>query len=410
MPTKEVVRNESFNTYTASAVNAVPIAITRSTSRYSFTDTVSGSSLRDYKRRIAKGLQATTTFIADRSTIRSSYGHALYEYMTTPNPLTGYRYRERYGALWVNLGVPTLPLTTHLATAETIAREQFYANYRSAQTSFQGMVALGELRETLTMLRNPARELRRHVGKLYNKILSKKGRVGRTTKMKNKYLSETWLEGSFGWSPLINDVHGALKALSNRRDYIDRNLITISGIGTVTDESVSAGAGYSAGGLSYECLQKQTEETLVRYKGAIACTTETPYEGESRLWGFTPDQIIPTVWELIPYSFLIDYFTNIGKVLDAWSNRTCHLAWGARTERLSAIRRPVDVRSTNSHIGVSSVLQEFFYPGDWVAETKRIHRDPVNTVPIPDFRFRMPGFSTKWLNIAALARVNSSRF
>lgn len=31
---------------------------------------------------------------------------------------------------------------------------------------------------------------------------------------------------------------------------------------------------------------------------------------------------MPTVWELIPYSFLIDYFTNVGDVLQALSTDT----------------------------------------------------------------------------------------
>lgn len=362
-----------------------------------------------YRQKIKMAEQATTSFQAEQTTVSSRDGRALYEFMTGNNPATGYRFRERTGSLFNGIGIPSVPHSSELATAENIAREKFYARYRSTQTAFQGGTALGELRETLSMLRSPAKSLRKRVGDLYDRILRNKGKAGRTTNSRNRYLSETWLEHSFGWTPLINDIKDAHSLLEKRKDYLDRNIVVIHGRHSTTSETVSSGPSFGAGFLQYVSSKKLTNTSEVWYRGAIKCSTNQPYTSEARLWGFSPDNIIPTVWELIPYSFLIDYFTNIGKVIDAWSVRKCHLSWGARTERQVGILQLVDARSTNN-LAVFKILQQAFSPGDWRSEAKRVKRLPINSVPIPDFRFKLPGYSTQWLNIAALVRVRASKF
>lgn len=378
-------------------------------SHLQWTDYSDGGTMPRYRQRIELGLQATTPFQAEMSSVQFRDGWALYEYMTNNNPATGYRFRERTGPLFYQIGIPSVPHSSDLAAAENIAREKFYAKYRSTQTAFQGGVALGELRETLRMLRSPAKALRKRVGNLYDRILKNKGKAGKSTESRNRYLSETWLEHSFGWTPLISDIKDAHSLLENRKDYLDRNLVVITGFHSVSTETVSAGPGFGAGFLQYVSRKKLTETSEVKYRGAIKCSTAQPYTSPSRLWGFSPDNIIPTVWELIPYSFLIDYFTNIGKVLDAWSIRRCHLSWGARTERQFGILQLVDARSTDN-LDVFKILRREFSPGDWRSESKRVNRQPINSVPIPDFRFKLPGYSTQWLNLAALSRVRASKF
>jgi len=47
----------------------------------------------------------------------------------------------------------------------------------------------------------------------------------------------------------------------------------------------------------------------------------TPFDNWN-LFGFQPSEFLPTAWELLPWSFLADYFSNIGDCLTAWSTVT----------------------------------------------------------------------------------------
>lgn len=410
MGTKVRKRFERLRVTQTQADNQLPPVVTVFESKYSWEDSTTGSGVPAWRDRIRRGIQAGSPFQGEQSTIHSSPGYILYEYMTGSNPTSNYRYRLVTGDLCRTIGIPTAPANASTTTAENIAREKFYARLRSAQTSFQGGVALGELHETLRMLKNPAQALRSKVGDLYSRILRGQRRAGKSHQSKNRYLSETWLEGSFGWMPLISDVRDALETLEKRKEILNRNLVVITGYHSTNSESFDRNTvSYFSGGLGYQASTRGDQRVEIKYRGAVRCDTSNPYASEQRLWGFSPDNIIPTVWELVPYSFLIDYFTNIGKVLDSFALRKVDLAWGIRTERRLGIYQVVDVRNANTKPQYK-VLREVTSIGDYRSEAKVIIRTPVSSVPIPEFRFRLPGFATQWLNIGALARLKTRRF
>lgn len=409
MTIKERKHNYRYYAKTITQASGTASRLTTHTSSpVEWTDSVNGGSVPFYERKLALAQQATSPLIGQRSSVRSIPGRCVYEFYTSVVSPVGYRYRERIGHLCASIGIPGVVHSSEAAAAENIAREVFYAKYRSAQTSFQGGVALGELRETLRMLRSPAKALRKKVGDLYDKVLRSKRRAGKKAKDQNRAISQTWLEGSFGWRPLISDIEDAHRTLENRKEYLDRNIVVIVGVHSTTSETVLPNTvSYGSGFLGYVASTRHTKTSMVKYRGAVVCKTDVPWKSEARLWGFSPDNIIPTIWELVPYSFLIDYFTNIGKVLDAWSMRRCHLTWGARTERRVGIYQLVDARRSNTYGGVVKILTDTFDIGDWTSETKSVVRTPVNSVPLPDFRFKLPGNSTQWLNIGALVRLRS---
>lgn len=411
MSYKERKYTRAYNISRLNMSGIVKPPATLYTKNLSWTDSVSGESIPNWKDKLKRGTQATSRLSGRKTTLRASPGTAIYEYRVSSAP-SGYRLRVSSGYLLNDIGIWTGSEYESIDIAEQRAREVFYSKYRSSQTAIAGGVALGELGETLRMLTSPAKALRKRVGDYYSRILSRHAKryAGRTTKQRNRYLSETWLEASFGWLPFISDVKDAMDAMSNRQHYLRDRIIIQAFADDKTDAYDPNGVTYAGGKLAYVCGVKTSHGASVQYRGALRATQESPIQKDARLWGFTPDQIIPTVWELMPYSFVIDYFTNIGKVIDAWSIRRARLTWGARTVRQYRIRDVADARSTNDRTGVTEVITESFSPGTWRSEETTINRYPVNSVPIPDFRFRLPGSNLKWLNLGALARVKSSRF
>jgi hypothetical protein len=74
------------------------------------------------------------------------------------------------------------------------------------------------------------------------------------------------------------------------------------------------------------------EQRIIRYKGAVVAQVKGPSWQNDDLFGFNPQNFIPAAWELLPWSFLADYFSNIGDILTASIVSTKHLAYTNRTE------------------------------------------------------------------------------
>lgn len=408
---KEVTKHRAFRISLLSKSGTASCGFTGGVTYYStpytWTDFTDGVSVSNWQRRIKLGQNATSHRTGEIVRITARPGSAVFNYRTTAT-CSGIRIRERTGYLLKDMGIPGFPPPSEETTAENQARERFYSAYRSKQTAFTGGVFAGELSKTIKMLRNPAHALRKSVQQTMDTIVKNQRRWGqRKAKAykRNRAIRDTWLEHSYGWTPLINDVKSGYEAISkygNRRPP----RVIVKGIGEVLTESYDRTAvSYSAGKLGYRVASRDTLTTFVRYKGAIRMSVDKGPLADMRYWGFSPSDIVPTIWELVPYSFLIDYFTNIGKVIDAVSMPTVHLSWGVRTLRRSAIRQSVDAESTNDYRGVVSINDDFFLPGNWRSERTAFVRSPVDSVPIPDLRFKLPNSTTQWLNIGALVRL-----
>lgn len=310
-------------------------------------------------------------------------------------------YHELSGQFQVGPGVPDLP---DISTLQIQAKLKFIQKARSMIRLFQGGVFLGELRETLQMIIRPASALRRRVS-LYSSSAKKAFRRERTPPSRARALSGTWLEHSYGWRPFFRDIDEGMEALSDTNHLVPQILAaTESDVWKSASQDVSfSGPGvFISGDLVF-----QPEHTgRVRYLGCVAWESLPPRDWQSK-WGVTLSDFAPTVWELIPYSFLVDYFSNVGAVIDASSFGTVSLRWGicsaVAESRIyltkqsarwnsSSVSEPA---SASASLGLSPLSQ-------W-----RFNRSLVEKLEagIADVRGQMPGVGDwrKWANMAALA-------
>lgn len=305
---------------------------------------------------------------------------------------------------------PSAPSTSLDAQAYNLALVRLYKRIREQRTAFEGLTFIGELREALSMIRNPARKLRESVSG-YLGTAKKRARRNRSPRSKNRAISQTWLEYSFGWSPLINDVGNGAKALSRLLTYRTFGVLPVSARDSASTALVETFPTSDPSG-AFRVIQNRRDEHITGCHLAVGIKVE-PYGNRDLSFleevGFNPGSFLPTVWELLPWSFFIDYFTNIGDIIQAFSYIQSEYIFTSKT-----LRR-------EHRLSQSCRYDKAFYPttplvywvnngepGDSSSTAKRVSRSSF-TPGIPTLDFRLPGFGTKWLNIGALVRARGGR-
>jgi len=307
---------------------------------------------------------------------------------------------SRSGACLVNPR-PAPPAILGTFNLDGQARIKFLQACRGARSSFQGGQFLGELKETIHMIRSPASALRREITR-YSRAAEKATRGIRNAKSISKAVAGTWLEHSYGWRPLLADVDDAVKTLARIPPVIGTP-ISVS----LRDEYFS-GLSVIGNVISHTKCEtgfRTRYRSFVRYKGLVGYACDTSAAGSwTSQWGLTLDNFIPTVYELIPYSFLVDYFSNLGSLIDAASFGTVSLRWGVCST----------VSSSEFVLGFHRVVQQgsgvFSNPKVALSAPKlsrySFTRVPISSVSvgITDFQLKVPGVDDwrKWANVGAL--------
>jgi hypothetical protein len=240
--------------------------------------------------------------------------------LPVPNPnatkltFTGYygAYQERY--------VPTIafPDPNLVDQERLIALACIAARNGIAPIALQGLTSVAELPKTLSLIASVLQRLRqvRQGCKRGNLRLITRALGVRHTKGVNrrawlkKSLEERWLEFRYGISPLVYDVQGAVKALDPDRDLTPR-LVSRATRRDVQKSGTVVNRDQTWYGL-FKYTFANTEDIQVRaYCHYKADMTYLP----ARDFGLT--ELPLTAWELVPFSFVVDWFVNIGDWLEA---------------------------------------------------------------------------------------------
>jgi hypothetical protein len=159
-------------------------------------------------------------------------------------------------------------------------------------------------------------------------------------------------------------------------------------------------------------VRTETKYT-VHFYGAVKVEVSEPTSSVIEEFGVGARDFIPAVWEAIPYSFLIDYFTNIGDIIEVVSFPRSDLAWISRTYRNHSIRSTEQVaiadKSDPAFPASNSNKVFAFQPPRVKWDRKYVSRTAYSGSIVPSLRFEIPGSKNwkKWCNIAALARLRT---
>lgn len=128
----------------------------------------------------------------------------------------------------------------------------------------------------------------------------------------HKKLASNWLEFSFGWAPLVDDIGTAIDVL--QRPISNR---TIFGYARDTFSYVTGEwfGDYDiyCDGVPHRAHQKRviSGKYFCRYQATVGIDNPNLYLANQL--GFVNPAAI--AWELVPFSFVLDWFTNVGQFL-----------------------------------------------------------------------------------------------
>lgn len=380
-----------------------PEQVFTSRTSYSWTDSFSGVSLPYYRQIIRNGGNATTEASGERRVVQPATVQARYSTTSIVWPNKVKLDQKIYGS-FVFSHHPSGAITLSFAKADAEARIKFLEKYRSTRQKFSSGTFLGELRETLHMIRRPASAIRNGLN-AYHSDVKKRLRGVRTTSKKNSVVGSTWLEYQFGWLPLVHDISDAYDLLKN--GVREMTIISSSFHDTAMDRLESSTSFVSGGGCQYRYNVGSKSTASVRYLGAVSAESFSP-PGLADAWGFRLQDVLPTIWELIPYSFLVDYFTNIGEIVAAASEGKVTLAWGCKTSRFQQVNKIVGAKPilqpNTATATFEGACSPFVFSSSYTSFTR--NRIAAVSVGVSDINFDIPGMSSKkWLNIAALASL-----
>lgn len=221
----------------------------------------------------------------------------------------------------------TLTTALPVGTANGAA---LFAATNPTRAAIQVPVALFELRELPMMVHQAFSLLTKKRDSRYAKILSPRG------------LAQANLAVQFGWMPLVSDIRSMfdLTDLTAKRAKEFEKLRSSTGLKRRVDlgsnSVIPSAIATSVGGLysgSFDPLRSTPTKHsfswgVARWRPSqgspYANLPPSPFELKAMLTGFKSYQQVVNLWDALPWTWLIDWFTNFGDILQATQGR--HIA------------------------------------------------------------------------------------
>jgi hypothetical protein len=205
-----------------------------------------------------------------------------------------------YGTVWSNC--TSFPGSIMSANDELTLQSRLSEAVKGHQ--FNLAVSAAQGKQTVDMVVNAVTSIGGAISDLkkgrFESAARRFGVNQRPSTLNKKDVSGRWLELQYGWLPLMSDVQEAAKAFAALTGKPRTERVSVSLTRKAQRDSSSAPSAYSC---------KGTVEERWRILYEMSEQLSTP-----RSLGLT--DLSSVVWELIPYSFVVDWFIPIGSYLE----------------------------------------------------------------------------------------------
>jgi hypothetical protein len=384
-----------------------------------FSGTISQSNTRvgsknpGWKKRLQDQLFTAAPYNCNFLEISKQEGSCGLHWFRNNQDASGHKFVEecwcyQSGTNFANsLGIPVDPFSSQdVSKAQATAYSHLLDRVRTEHSEMNAPLFLGELLETVRMIRRPAAGLLDGL-RAYATATKRLAASTRTRRAFQKGLPALYLEMVFGWKPLMSDIHDIARTAGRiLTDPIPLKRITSRvEVAPVTTVYTSSGLG------PFDCKQNLVSRFYATK--SVQCTAylketltgpSAPLDRVRELSGFTLENFVPTVYNLIPYSFVIDYFSNLGDVISGActdQSKVIGMVQSTRTQLLRQERLTFDAGGTIAAVGGFGHSPFGTTSGALELKVTKIERTIAGSIPVPDLQFVQPG-GQQFLNLEAL--------
>lgn len=313
------------------------------------------------------------------------------------------------------------PVSLSIAGQENLyntkALSKLYSRLWDLQHDARIGESLGEYRQAMLMIGKPLGGMRDLIG-LYKRRTSEIARnavrrVGRPLSRFDaensrdllRSLAALYLEFNFGWLPLAKDLQAALAAVDKVRGQF-ASVVNASyrSDDVYSDQTIND----SQGGLNWTVRVLKKVKMTVRYK--VGINVEKLVKNGDYLYrvGLTPREFVPTLYAVLPYSWLFDYFTNVNVLLESLTADTNFTTWTCKTVRKECVVETTSIPNvTLTKQSIPGCIDAGGTPSVTSSTLVTVVRSiPVNLIALPTLV--MPKTAKPYFNmLALLARKKS---
>lgn len=261
----------------------------------------------------------------------------------------------------------TVSLLRHTATSIVEGISDFRKNARMSARDFRRF--LGEMRKGPRPF---------HYNPVNRRTKGPWDRLLRDPRTMSRTIPEKWLEYTYGWKPLIFDIDNASKALCQMLfdEGLPMYLIVRAGKSDVDDVSLPFLDAINNGAL----------RAFWDLRVTSACHYSIRYQKATGVLADARDPLglglAPTLWELTPYSFCLDWVVGVGDWLRSMgASDVADFTEGS----VSKIQR-IDGMGVRLEPNTSGSWQDqriIAYPRSQVVSFGRMSREVLGSLPIP---------------------------
>lgn len=292
---------------------------------------------------------------------------------------------------YCNLGYsspPYLPCPVISQNLIGSAVTKAYANCDMSKAAI--LASLGEARETVASMASIFTGLIRIIREIRSLQIGKLMR-----RLKPKELADRYMEIRYALRPMVYDTLQIIDA-ANASAVATRQ--TYRGFAKANAKATSSGYRTHGTFRRYKWTKTSTTSTEVRAGVLCKCDAFTKLNA----WG--ADSILETAWELIPLSFVVDWFFNVGQTIASWTPETGLTALASWYKITESLYQEIRLSDSSCLAVPNAVKLAFNADGAYVSKlsvtTQRVP-DPSRPV-LP--RFQLSLDALKLVDLMIIAR------
>lgn len=339
-----------------------------------------------FPNAIAAHSNATNPMLVDSHSIEYEAGELIAKIVNPASPSYGKTMTTR--RLMNAIPYAVLPNAGLQSSASNKALIGIYKKAReSMQSGFSGPTFLVELKELVQTIRNPFSTLRKQTLRLIDK------RVKNPRPTKN-FVSDSFLEYTYGVAPSIGDIteiaHLINEKLSKRSEG---HRLSFRYTESTSNDWVHSfrptgfiGDVYTVNRGKYFASTQYIIWIDPGFQGLNSFVI--PASNLITFGKFDLGEVLPTIWEGIPWSFLLDYVTNIGDLAACTYDLNSYVRWVCKTDRLLGTQEGVSASTRNVDTSFNTVSG--LKGPKWKTAIKRVNRTAPSELGFPRFEFSLP--------------------